>query len=115
MSMTLKAGSSLILAGAFAAALTSATALTSTDAQAESPKDMEKCYGVSAKGGNDCAAGPGTTCKGTSVVDFQSNAWKYVKTGTCVTMQGAGDAKGSLTCTPSTNEAVPAGARACKA
>ena len=49
MSKTLKAGSSLILAGAFAAALTSASTLTSTNAQAESPKDMEKCYGVSAR------------------------------------------------------------------
>ena len=114
MSQTLKAGSSLILAGAFAAALTSATALTSTNAQAASPEGMEACYGVSLKGGNDCASGPGTTCKGTSVVDYQSNAWKYVKTGTCATMKGAGEAMGSLTCAPSTDEEVPAAARACK-
>ncbi|WP_374447030.1 DUF2282 domain-containing protein [Stella sp.] len=47
----------------------------------------EKCYGVALKGENDCAAGPGTTCAGTSRVDYQGNAWKLVPKGTCVTMQ----------------------------
>ena len=45
--------------------------------------DTEKCYGVALKGKNDCAAGPGTTCAGTSKVDFQGNAWKMVPAGTC--------------------------------
>ncbi len=58
----------------------------------------EKCYGISLKGKNDCAAGPGTSCAGTSTVDYQGNAWKHVKTGTCVKMGGtlaahAGNAK----------------------
>jgi uncharacterized membrane protein len=44
---------------------------------------MEKCYGVALAGKNDCAAGPGTTCAGTSKVDYQGNAWKYVPAGTC--------------------------------
>jgi uncharacterized membrane protein len=44
---------------------------------------MEKCYGVSLAGKNDCAAGPGTTCAGTAKVDYQGNAWKYVAKGTC--------------------------------
>lgn len=43
----------------------------------------EKCYGVALKGQNDCKAGPGTTCAGTSTVDYQGNAWKYVDTGSC--------------------------------
>ena len=47
---------------------------------------MDKCYGVSLKGQNDCAAGPGTTCAGTSKVDYQGNAWKYVAKGTCATI-----------------------------
>lgn len=47
----------------------------------------EKCYGVSLAGKNDCAAGPGTTCAGTSKVDYQGNAWKFVPTGTCETMK----------------------------
>jgi len=48
---------------------------------------QEKCYGVSLAGKNDCAAGPGTTCAGTSKVDYQGNAWKYVAKGTCTTMK----------------------------
>ncbi len=48
---------------------------------------MEKCYGVSLAGKNDCAAGPGTTCAGTSKVDYQGNAWKNVPAGTCTTIK----------------------------
>jgi len=48
---------------------------------------MDKCYGVSLAGKNDCAAGPGTTCAGTSKVDYQGNAWKYVAKGTCTTIK----------------------------
>ena len=48
---------------------------------------MDKCYGVSLAGKNDCAAGPGTTCAGTSKIDYQGNAWKYVKKGTCASMK----------------------------
>jgi len=36
----------------------------------------EKCFGVALKGQNDRAAGPGTTCQGTSTTDFQGNAWE---------------------------------------
>jgi uncharacterized membrane protein len=49
--------------------------------------DKEKCYGVALAGKNDCAAGPGTTCAGTSKVDYQGNAWKYVAKGTCTKIQ----------------------------
>lgn len=48
---------------------------------------MDKCYGVSLAGKNDCAAGPGTSCAGTSKVDYQGNAWKYVAKGTCTTIK----------------------------
>lgn len=48
---------------------------------------MEKCYGVALAGKNDCAAGPGTTCAGTSKTDYQANAWKNVPAGTCTTMK----------------------------
>jgi uncharacterized membrane protein len=47
-------------------------------------------------GQNDCAAGPGTTCAGTSKVDYQGNAWKYVAKGTCTgikTPKGMGSLK----------------------
>lgn len=58
-------------------------AMATTPVQAQ---DMEKCYGVALAGQNDCAAGPGTTCAGTSKVDYQGNAWKMVPAGTCTTM-----------------------------
>lgn len=45
--------------------------------------NVEKCYGVAKAGQNDCKAGPGTTCAGTSKVDYQGNAWKLVEKGTC--------------------------------
>lgn len=74
MSNTMK---SLAVASAVAAAM---TAHSTTSAEAAS---KEKCYGVSLAGQNDCAAGPGTTCAGTSTVDYQGNAWTLVDAGTC--------------------------------
>ena len=80
------------VAGAVAMALSGATVIaTSTGAAA-----AEKCYGVSLAGDNDCAAGPGTTCAGTSTVDYQGNAWTSVPNGTCLTMDVPGGRKGSL-------------------
>jgi uncharacterized membrane protein len=68
------------------ASLAAALALgATTTAQAADAK--EKCYGVALKGQNDCAAGAGTTCAGTSKVDYQKNAWKLVPAGTCVSMK----------------------------
>ncbi len=58
-------------------------ALASGAAIAADKPAMEKCYGVSMAGKNDCAAGPGTTCAGTSKMDYQGNAWKNVPKGTC--------------------------------
>lgn len=58
--------------------------------------DMEKCYGIALAGKNDCAAGPGTSCAGTSTRDYQGNAWKLVKKGTCTKLQTP-RGKGSLT------------------
>jgi uncharacterized membrane protein len=67
-----------MVAGAVAVALSAAAETAPAQAQAK-----EKCYGVSLAGQNDCAAGPGTTCAGTSKVDFQGNAWKLVPAGDC--------------------------------
>lgn len=64
--------------------LAAASAFAQTPAQAPA---MEKCYGVSMAGKNDCAAGPGTTCAGTSKVDYQANAWKNVPAGTCTSIK----------------------------
>ena len=68
------------------AALTAGAALAQ-DKGASIKGEKEKCYGISMAGKNDCAAGPGTTCAGTSKVDYQGNAWKYVPKGTCDTMK----------------------------
>lgn len=76
------------------AAFAALAAVASTPASAQN-SDKEKCYGVAMKGQNDCAAGPGTTCAGTSKTDYQGNAWKYVPKGTCVTISTP-KGKGSL-------------------
>ena len=49
--------------------------------------ENEPCYGVALAGENDCAAGEGTTCAGTSTVDYQGNAWSLVPAGTCLAME----------------------------
>ena len=41
----------------------------------------------SGRGLLDCAAGPGTTCAGTSTVDYQGNAWTLVDAGTCADIE----------------------------
>ena len=48
---------------------------------------MEKCFGVAMAGKNDCKAGAGTSCAGTSKVDYQGNSFKNVPVGTCVTIK----------------------------
>ncbi len=91
--------SATVLAGAVATALASmasAGPLTEAEGKAAMEAGKEKCYGVALKGQNDCAAGPGTTCQGTSTVDFQGNAWNFVQGSTCATLELPGDRKGSL-------------------
>ncbi len=81
------------------ATLLLASALTVAMAGIESAKaekaEQEKCFGVSLKGKNDCAAGPGTSCAGTSKADYQGDAWKFVPKGTCLSMTTP-KGKGSL-------------------
>jgi uncharacterized membrane protein len=59
-----------------------AVAIATGSAQA-APQPMEKCYGISLAGKNDCKAGAGTSCAGTSKVNYQGNAYKLVEAGTC--------------------------------
>ncbi len=81
---------SMKFAGAAAALATAAMLATTPVAAAASEAGAkEKCFGVALKGKNDCAAGPGTSCAGTSTVDYQGNAWKLVEKGSCVKMGGA--------------------------
>jgi len=75
--MTTKTINTAILAGAVAAAMAGVTAPAHA-------ADV-KCYGISLAGQNDCQAGPGTTCAGSSKVDWQGNAWTLAAEGTCET------------------------------
>lgn len=68
---------------ALAASIALAVAATAGAAHAQSKPAMEKCYGVSLAGKNDCKAGAGTSCAGSSKADYQGDAWKLVKAGTC--------------------------------
>ncbi|ASD27755.1 DUF2282 domain-containing protein [Brevundimonas diminuta] len=76
----------LVAAGALLA-LGANTAVAQTIPTAEQERGMEKCYGVAKAGQNDCAAGPGTTCAGTSTRDYQGNAWKLTPRGTCAAIK----------------------------
>lgn len=87
MSMTTK---TLAVAGALAAVL----AAQAAPGFAQEAK--EKCFGVALAGKNDCAAGAGTTCAGTSKVDYQGNSWTLVPAGTCTTMELPEGRMGSL-------------------
>lgn len=81
-----------VLASSLAAALTMIATRGMADPVPLRPT-MDKCYGVALKGDNDCSAGAGTTCAGTSKSDYQQDAWKYVPKGTCtsiITPKGAG-------------------------
>lgn len=109
---------SALVAGAFATALGSIPVVSASAEEAMKPmsKDdmmkmramaakevksgkMEKCYGVALKGHNDCYAGAGTTCAGTSTTDYQGNAFKLEAKGTCTAMQTP---KGAGSLTPKT-------------
>jgi len=80
--MSLRPSQTLALAVALGAALTVANASANPAAADKS----EKCYGVSMAGKNDCKAGAGTSCAGTSKKDYAGNSWKHVPAGTCTTM-----------------------------
>lgn len=80
---------SLALTSAAIVAAAMTGAIAGADAIAKEKKvKMEKCFGVALKGQNDCAAGPGTSCAGTSTVDYQGNSWKFVPAGTCLKVGG---------------------------
>ena len=81
-------------------ALAAAGSLLATAANADPVKpqpNMDKCYGISLAGKNDCKAGAGTSCAGTSHVNYQGDAWKYVKKGSCT---GIKTPKGNGSLTP---------------
>jgi uncharacterized membrane protein len=71
-----------------AAALTATLAAGVAHAGPVKPQpNMDKCYGIAKAGHNDCAAGAGTSCAGTSRIDYQPTAWKYVARGSCTSIR----------------------------
>ncbi len=92
MDHTVKKVSTLALAGAFAAAL----GMVAAPGAAQAADDFEKCFGISKAGENDCASEGGSSCAGTSKVDFDGLAWKLVKKGTCTAVMNPNNSKGSL-------------------
>jgi len=79
--MSAKLTTAAIVAGAVATAVAAMGTSATTPAHAQA---KEKCFGISLAGKNDCAAGPGTTCAGSSTVDYQGNAWTLVPAGDCL-------------------------------
>jgi uncharacterized membrane protein len=77
----------ITLASLAALALTTGAAMAQDKPDGKDKPKQEKCFGVSLAGKNDCAAGPGTTCAGTSKTDYQGNAWQFVPAGTCTSMK----------------------------
>lgn len=87
--------SASMLASALALAVSGASLMATPEHAAAA--DPEKCFGIAMAGQNDCAAGPGTTCAGTSKIDYQGNSWKFVPAGTCTSLKLPGERSGSLT------------------
>ncbi|MEP7140871.1 MAG: DUF2282 domain-containing protein [Caldimonas sp.] len=87
---------SLALAAAALAALSTSAFAADDKMATDKMAATEKCFGVALAGKNDCAAGAGTTCAGTSKVDYQGNSWKSVAKGTCTDITTP-KGKGSLT------------------
>ena len=83
----------LALAAVFAL---SAGAAMARDDMKPAKVEMEKCYGVAKAGHNDCKAGAGTSCAGTSKADYQGDSWKKVAKGTCTSIKTP-NGMGSLT------------------
>jgi uncharacterized membrane protein len=75
------------LAATLAIAVAGTALAISPSASAQTKPAMEKCYGVALAGKNDCKAGAGTSCAGTSKANYQGDAWKLVKAGTCTSIK----------------------------
>jgi len=74
--------SSLTIAAALSTAL-----LIGAAAQSQAQGNIEKCYGVSKAGKNDCQTAS-SSCAGTSKKDHEASAWLGVPKGTCEKIVG---------------------------
>lgn len=88
--------STIAASALIALAVSGCSGESTTTTEVVSQGQKEKCYGISLTGQNDCAAGPGTSCAGTSTVDYQGDAWKYVPEGECINTLNPDGSNGSL-------------------
>ena len=88
--------SALTLAAVTLAALSSSPAFADQHNKGAKKASVEHCYGIALAGKNDCKAGAGTSCAGTSKVNYQGNAYKAVAKGTCTKIKTP-KGRGSLT------------------
>ncbi|MEL7188690.1 MAG: DUF2282 domain-containing protein [Pseudomonadota bacterium] len=98
-SIALAAAAGLVAACSGGADAPAETTEAGTEAEALADAgggEKEKCFGISKAGENDCAAGPGTSCAGTSTIDYQGNAWTFVDAGTCLEIERPNGTFGSL-------------------
>ncbi|ASR50405.1 BufA1 family periplasmic bufferin-type metallophore [Blastomonas fulva] len=89
LASALIAAASLAACSADKPATPEETSAKAIDKAATELAAQEKCYGIALAKQNDCAAGPGTSCAGTSSVDYQGNAWKFTEAGECEKMGGS--------------------------
>lgn len=72
-----------------AALLAAVAATTQAQVHPEKPTyKFEKCYGIAKAGQNDCFTAR-NSCGGTSRVDNDPAAWKYVPAGSCDKLGGS--------------------------
>jgi len=79
----------LLIRSAIAGVLAAGVAIGSS-AYAQDMKGMDKCWGVSKAGQNDCGSNKTShSCAGQSKKDYDPNDFKAVKSGTCEKMGGS--------------------------
>jgi uncharacterized membrane protein len=62
--------------------------LAAGDAAAAEKTPLEKCYGISKAGKNDCQTSS-SACAGTAKKDGQKDAWVFIPKGSCEKIVGA--------------------------
>ncbi len=72
-----------VISTAIASVLALGVIAASDVAMAAKKKEVEKCYGISKAGKNDCQTS-NSACAGTSATDGQKDAWLFVPAGTCL-------------------------------
>ncbi len=83
----------LLATSTLAAAVTLALATQTMPARAAADDAMEKCYGINARGKNDCAAGA-HSCAGQSTKDRDAQSYVFLPAGVCAKIAGGSSKAG---------------------